>query len=350
MEETPRSAPGPASGFVALPAADFANLRLTYDHLRWTLIGLPILLFCVTLTIGLWKALTTGPWKDSFPSSISAYYSGSSRDVFVGVMIAIAACLIAYRGTTALEEFSLNMAGFFAVFVALIPTTLESVMKQLRDLGERPVGGFSAADYGWSLRITVFWVVIICAVLAFLTLRRSHRTAEMFARGGWGRRFMVAAVLLTAVFLALLVWQLYFAGSAAYVELDGLGGPAKLHNYAAIVMILLLAVAVWSHAYPDRAAKGDPTAEPHDPDLLYLYKWIFLAMTVGVVLVGVLVRLLTPDHWVLAIEWWEIGCFAFFWFVETRRAARRRRKLGQASAAPAIEGSPTVQAAPMVTL
>lgn len=202
MGQTPQAPPGPASGFVALPAADFVNLRLTYDHLRWTLIGLPVLLFGVTLTIGLWNR--------SFPSSISAYYSGSSRDVFVGVMIATAACLIAYRGTTALEEFSLNMAGFFAVFVALIPTSLASIMQQLRTLGERPVGGFSAADYGVSLRITVFWVVIVCAVIAFLTLSRSRRTAEMFARGGWGRRFMVAATLLTAGFLTLLVKQLYF--------------------------------------------------------------------------------------------------------------------------------------------
>lgn len=244
------------------------------------------------------------------------------------------------------------MAGFFAVFVALIPTTLDSVMGQLRSLGERPVGGFSAADYGLSLRITVFWVIIICAVLAFLTLRRSRRTAEMFARGGWGRRFMVAATLLTAGFLALLVKQLYFDGPASQVTLDGLGGPARLHNYAAIVMILLLAVAVWSHAYPDLAAKGDPTAQASDSDLLYVYKWIFLAMTLGVVLVGVLVRLLfAPDHWVLAIEGWEIGCFAFFWFEETRRAARRRRKMGQASAqALAIVGAPTIQAAPLATL
>ena len=343
MEETPQAAPSPASGFVALPAADFINLRLTYDHLRWTLIGLPVLLFIVTLTIG--------AWNRSLPSSISAYYSGSSRDVFVGVMIATAACLIAYRGTTALEEFSLNMAGFFAVFVALIPTTLASVMQELREVKERPVGGFSAADYGLSLRITVFWVVIVCAVLALLTLRRSHRTAEMFARGGWGRIFVIVATLLTALFLALLVWQLYFAGPADQVTLDGLGGPAKLHNYAAIVMILLLAVAVWSHAYPDRAAKGDPTAEASDRDLLHLYKWIFLAMTPGVVLIGLVVKLFAPDHWVLAIEWWEIGWFAAFWAVETRRAARRRRKLGQASAAArTVGGAPDVQSTPMVTL
>src|SRR5262245_50613734 len=93
--------------------------RLTYQTLRWLMVALALLLFVVTVA----TAALTNTW----PTSISAYYAGPVRDVFVGVLFAVAACLVAYRGSTPVEDFALNAAGFYALFVALVPTNLAEI-------------------------------------------------------------------------------------------------------------------------------------------------------------------------------------------------------------------------------
>jgi hypothetical protein len=54
--------------------------------------------------------------------SISAFYYTPVRTIFVGALIAIGICLICLKGNTSVEDWLLNCAGFFAPFVALIPT------------------------------------------------------------------------------------------------------------------------------------------------------------------------------------------------------------------------------------
>lgn len=67
----------------------------------------------------------------SLQGSISAYYHGetqvrflTTRDLFVGVLLAIAACLYFYKGFSTRENVALNLAGLFALVVALLPTNL----------------------------------------------------------------------------------------------------------------------------------------------------------------------------------------------------------------------------------
>ena len=62
--------------------------RLTYGSLRWLMICLPTWLFLVT-------TITAVQQRELEPS-ISAYYGGPVRDVFVGTLVAMAACLVAY--------------------------------------------------------------------------------------------------------------------------------------------------------------------------------------------------------------------------------------------------------------
>jgi hypothetical protein len=82
--------------------------RITYAYVRWLLICLPILLFVVTIV----TALQQGELE----RSISAYYGGPVRDIFVGALFAIAACLVAYQGVGLLEDYALNGAGFHKTF------------------------------------------------------------------------------------------------------------------------------------------------------------------------------------------------------------------------------------------
>ena len=89
----------------------------TYDWLRLGLavlaIALPLLLF-----------FFGGPRLES----MSAYYNAApggwfvSRDWFVGILWAVAALLIVYKGYDPREDRALNLAGVFAIGVALVPT------------------------------------------------------------------------------------------------------------------------------------------------------------------------------------------------------------------------------------
>ena len=55
-------------------------------------------------------------------TSMSAYYHHApTRDIFVGVLFVAAGFLYAYKGFSSLENVLLNLAGVFAVGVALFP-------------------------------------------------------------------------------------------------------------------------------------------------------------------------------------------------------------------------------------
>lgn len=56
-------------------------------------------------------------------SSISGYYHGSLRDVWVGSMCAVGVFLLSYRGYGRVDDLVSNVAAVAAVGVALFPTT-----------------------------------------------------------------------------------------------------------------------------------------------------------------------------------------------------------------------------------
>ena len=89
----------------------------TYFSLRWGMAGIAFA-FPLFLAIG-------GLIVDHEPlrGSMSAYYhSETLRDVFVGVLVAVGACLYLYKGFSTAENIALNLAGLFAVAIALVPT------------------------------------------------------------------------------------------------------------------------------------------------------------------------------------------------------------------------------------
>jgi hypothetical protein len=341
--------PPPGAGAtVRVSRDDDEGIRITYDVLRWMMVGLPAFLFVVTV----FHALTTG----RFEGSISAYYGGPVRDVFVGVVIATAACMVAYRGWFALEDFALNAAGFFAVFVALVPAELDAIMGDLRDreaaladlrtssaaTGELPAAlanaqpAFTAEEYGWSLRIALTAVALLCAWLVWHELRQSRRTLDLFDRGGWSRRTVICTVVVAVCFVVLTYWQLWLLGPAHQVSLPGiLLGPlhVDVHAIAAILMIASLLVVVAGHGWPYRAAQADPrrALHPVDQDVRHVYRIIFGLMSFGAAGVLALGSMFFRQHIVLMVEWYEIVLFCWFWSLETRRVSRYRHDVHMAT-------------------
>src|SRR2546423_15387302 len=102
----------------ANPSPDPTNPTLpwvkSYRYLRTAL---------VLLLVGLGAAVL---WQTKVAttvlSSVSAYYYTAAQPIFVAALIGLAACVIALRGTNAVEDVALNLAGMFAAVVAIVPT------------------------------------------------------------------------------------------------------------------------------------------------------------------------------------------------------------------------------------
>ncbi len=75
------------------------------------------------LPLGLWLSnLVLGGGAHLRPS-VSDYYYSDVRNAFVGDLIAIGVFLLAYRGYDKWDVTATNAAGFFAIVVALFPTS-----------------------------------------------------------------------------------------------------------------------------------------------------------------------------------------------------------------------------------
>lgn len=93
--------------------------------------------------------------------SMSAYYwapdgaNAPSRDVFVGCLFAVAACLYLYKGFTPAENIALNLAAIFGVGIAVFPTEWNCKV----DCGRFSVHGAS----GVLMFLCLAFVVWFCA-------------------------------------------------------------------------------------------------------------------------------------------------------------------------------------------
>lgn len=298
------------------------HLWLTYSSLRWLLFILPLVLFAATVG--------TAMAQGYLETSISAYYGGPVRDVFVGVLIAVAACMVAYQGATTLEDYTFNGAAFYAVLVALIPHNIDEVLQELRAGLELSGEGFSAVDYVWSLRITLGVVVLLCFLLVAFELRRTQRMRRLVTED----RASLLIVLVTAAtllaFLLLTMWQLW-APDAKDVSLEGirvLGLHLPIHHVAAVLLLVALVVATAMHAWPGFAARrSNETLGRGQTDGLLGYRIIVVLMLLGPLVCLGIARLFAPGHYILFLEWWEIGFFCLFWGLENLRVARQRRRL-----------------------
>jgi hypothetical protein len=258
--------------------------RETYRHLRMFLVAL-----AAFLLIGSIFGLV---FFGRFEGSISANYLGPLRDVFVGSFVGIAVCLVAYRGRT-LEDFALNLAGFYALFVAFVPTDLRDTLRGIEDpaIREQMVNGIRVST------ISVLVAALVLAVAEKLTgnwpgdaLGSKPKKAKFFYRMSWP--FAVA-------FVALLLWRIWEGDDFAWV-----------HYAATFLLIISMAVAVACNGWPQAAGEDDLPDQP-------LYKWIAVGMTVGAVVVFFLARWLFRGYHVAIAEWFEIALFVAFWVRET---------------------------------
>jgi len=269
--------------------SDALVARGTYRYLRLMLVTLPALLLVATALAFFWLGI--------IETSISAYYLGPVRDVFVGVMMAIAACLVAYRGSSPLEDFSLDVAGFFAIFVALVPTDVGLTLAAL----DEP----ARAELVASLRASTVAVLIVSALFVVVEVRTAPWAPAPLAAHRPTRVVATVTNVVLVAFVALVVWRVIEGREFAGV-----------HGWSAVLFIASLAVAVGSHGWPEATETSARDAARRDHR--GKYRGIFVLMLAGAPLYGLL-HVSGWDYAVLAVEWYEVVLFLLFWVLETRR-------------------------------
>ncbi|WP_456785717.1 hypothetical protein [Cellulomonas sp. P5_C5] len=261
----------------------------TYRHLRLMLVALPALLLAGL--VGAAFAFGIG----SIQGSISAYYLGPMRDVFVGCMVGIAVCLVAYRGE-ALEDYALNLAGFYALFVAFVPTQLARTLAGL-DAQER-------AQVVASLRVTIAAVLVVTAAFLVVEARTQHWPYDELRKNTLTRWFFHVSTALAVAFVILLVWRA--AEGTTF---------ADVHLAATVLLIVSMATAVASYAWPERTGAVRPLLADGTPPGTRTYVVIFWLMVAGIAVYAALSR---TGYAGIVAELWELGLFVAFWFIQTR--------------------------------
>lgn len=249
----------------------------------------------------------------SFNDSISAYYGGPARDVFVGCLLATSLGLVAFRGTSDLEDLALNLAGFYAPFVAFVPY----------DFASSSLGIHTEAPDA-TMSLSVILLCYLSAALGFAIFD--------YAKGTWApsRLWQGSAASMALVALAVAA-MLGFLGLVAWRLLEPGTRFAWVHMGAAILLIASLAIAVASHLVADRH-RGRVRDAAGGPGRGFRrgYLAIAVSMAMGGPLLWAVLAWAGVSGAVLWTETWELALFIVFWALELRRHWRADEEAGLA--------------------
>jgi hypothetical protein len=168
------------------------------EHMLWTYYGLRVGLAAIGIALPILVLLAGGVLHDVWlEPSLSAYYHTpprllwfTTRDILVGGLLAASACLYLYKGFSNKENIALNLAGVFAVFVALLPTAAAG----------QPSGAVSKL-HGTS-------AVLFFLCIAYVSLFRSGDTLHLLSpakRGPYERLYKATGMAMIASPLAAVV-------------------------------------------------------------------------------------------------------------------------------------------------
>ena len=152
------------------------------EHMLWTYYGLRVGLAVIGFALPVVVAVAGWLLHDlGLQPSLSAYYWGTNavggfgtRELLVGGLFAAAGCLYLYKGYSNKENVALNLAGAFAVLVALLPMAEPNT-----------TAGLISKLHGTA-------AVLFFVCIAYVSLFRSHDTLDLVAedlRPGYKRRY-----------------------------------------------------------------------------------------------------------------------------------------------------------------
>ena len=251
--------------------------------------------------------------RHQFLDSISDYYGGPLRDVFVGTLMASGVGMIAYKGRSKLEDYALNFAGVNAFFVALVSNSFQGLLDAARTAVADGAVAASSSELLQNLRISVATFLVLLAVFVIADSRLMHWT-----RFRWSQQTRATNVLIVISWVGELVLLLVVA--FMLVGLETIGGRSifsVIHFMAASLLIVNLSFAAASHAFPAKLRRDRIDAPAASLPVRRTFIAITAAMWLGLA-VGIPLVLAAVPYSVLVVEVWEILLFIAFWLVATR--------------------------------
>ena len=268
-----------------LPPAERFQGRDTLRYVRLMLLVVPLLLVVAIVIYGI--------VNQRIEDSLSSYYLGPARDLFVAMLVTTGALLVVYSGE-ALEDYALNLAGFYAMFVALVPTRLGETLATL-----------APAEQGkliLSVRVAIIAVLIVSAAFAWLGIKTSSWPHQALMHSTLTRALGWISTGLLAAFILLLIWRAFEGKTFAWV-----------HASAAFLLIFSMGIAIASHLGHAPMCHEDTSGGSPNR-----YRVILGLMALGLIAWPILL-VAGVDEALFIVEWFQIGLFAYFWYLESRR-------------------------------
>jgi hypothetical protein len=240
-------------------------------------------------------------------ASVSAYYYTPAQGIFVGALTALAACMIALRGTSDAEDVLLNLGGMFAVMVAVVPTARGADYQTAKRLCDKATDNLPSgvdcptikalaaatrANVGNNMiALLVLGLVGLLVVGGLLARHRQWARLGLVAWVGVGAAIVIYLTALVTFFAA----RDWFIDHAHFIAASSLA-------------VCIIGVAI-ANAYR-RHPKGSPKATPRNR-----YSVVAVAMIV-VSVVGAILFFTGA----ISLFWLEIAVAAMFlvlWTVQT---------------------------------
>jgi hypothetical protein len=246
------------AGAAAARQQDSDTLAKSYRYLRLAMVGL---LLCLAAAV-VYQSVRQG----NLLGSVSAYYFTPAQAIFVGGLIGLGACMIALKGTTPVEDVSLNLGGVFAAVVAIVPTARDAdyraAVRACREAGTPLLTQKAstkldcptvqaladATKANVENNLTALLVVGAIALLATLVFAWKDGTLNRQADGDAKRKFWwgfgVALVLWLAVLIARLASLQWLIDNAHFLA-------------AALLFLCIFVVAVVNARRREEKQSGD---------------------------------------------------------------------------------------------
>lgn len=260
----------------------------TYNYLRIALAALVLLLY-TSVVLEWWAA------DRCLQGSISAYYYTPVNAVFIGVLVAMGACLVALKGNTDGEDVLMNLAGMLAPAVAFIPT------QAANRCGSVPLSVADVAAGVGNNMAALFATGAVVGIGAVAIARR---------QGGTGG-------VSTADRLGLALTLVVLGGGVLWFVVARDSFLAHGHDASAIPMFLAIVGVVWLNARDVRTAVRHGAAPSSHTRYVAIYRGIAVGMLVTLAATVAINLATSSAQLVLWVEVVLVTLFAVFWLVQT---------------------------------
>ncbi|WP_417365806.1 hypothetical protein [Glutamicibacter arilaitensis] len=259
--------------------------RSTLRYVRLMLLVVPLLLIVAIIIYGI--------TNQRIEDSLSSYYLGPARDLFVAMLVTTGVLLVVYTGEE-LEDYALNLAGFYAMFVALVPTKLGETLAEL--------GAGDQRRLVFSVQVSVIAILVVSAVFIWLGLRTSRAPHRALFHSTLTRVLGLLSTLLLIGFVLLLLWR----------TIEG-KQFAGVHASAAVLLIFSMGIAIASHLDHKPLCGMDTSGGKK-----IHYAIILMLMLLGLISWPILLAADIQEA-LFIVEWFQIALFSYFWYLESRR-------------------------------